>query len=397
MDLNTVKDMDVKGKRVFVRVDFNVSLDESGNVKKDTKIRASLPTIQYLLDNGAKVILASHLGRPKGQVQEKFSLKPVAKRLERLLGRPVMMAGDCVGPNPREIVAGMKPGDVVVLENIRFHPEEEANDPAFAKQLAELAEIYVSDAFGTAHRAHASTTGIAEYLPAAAGFLMEKEYRHLDKAVRAPEKPYVIVVGGAKADKTGIIENLLDKVDTVLIGGGMAVTFLKAQGHDVGRSPVEDDKVELAKNIMESAKQKGVKIILPVDVVVADGISPEARAENVDVTRVPADKMILDIGSKTAEIFADAIKTAKTVFWNGPLGVFEIPAFARGTETIARAVAESGASAIIGGGESAAAMEQVGITDKIYISTGGGASLKFLEGKGLPGIKALEKKNVGVR
>jgi len=397
VDLNTVKDLDVNSKRVFVRVDFNVSLDENGNVKKDTKIRASLPTIQYLLDKGAKVILASHLGRPKGQVQEKFSLKPVAKRLEQLLGRPVVMAEDCVGSNPRELVAGMKPGDVVLLENLRFHAEEEANDPAFAKQLAELADVYVSDAFGTAHRAHASTAGIAEYLPAAAGFLMEKEYRHLDKAVRAPEKPYAIVVGGAKADKTGVIENLLDKVDAVLIGGGMAVTFLKAQGLAVGKSMVEEDKVNLARNIMESAKQKGVRIILPVDVTVAGEISAQARPENVDVQAIPADKMVLDIGSKSAEIFAEAIKGAKTVFWNGPLGVFEIPAFAKGTEAVARAVAESGASAIVGGGESAAAMEKVGMTDKIYISTGGGASLKFLEGKGLPGIKILEKKNVGVR
>lgn len=397
MDLNTVRDLEVNGKRVFVRVDFNVSLDENGNVKNDTKLRASLPTIQFLLEKGAKVILASHLGRPKGQVVAKFSLAPVAKRLEQLLGRPVIMATDCVGANPREIVAGMKSGDVVLLENLRYHPEEEANDPAFAKQLAELADIYIGDAFGTAHRAHASTAGIADYLPAAAGFLMEQEYQHLSQAALAPEKPYVVIVGGAKADKTGVIENLLDKVNTVLIGGGMAVTFLKARGFNVGKSLVEDDKVDMARKIMETAKAKGVEIIMPVDVVVAVEITPEAKAEDVDVQAIPADKMVLDVGPKSAEIFAAAIKKARTVFWNGPLGVFEIPAFAGGTQAVAKAIAESGASAIVGGGESAAAIEQVGITDKIYISTGGGASLKFLEGKGLPGIKVLEKKNVGVR
>jgi phosphoglycerate kinase len=391
MELRSVKDLDVHGKKVFVRVDFNVSLDDTGNVKKDTKIRASLPTIQYLLDNGAKVILASHLGRPKGQVQAKFSLAPVAKRLEQLIGRPVGMATDCVGANPKGLVDVMKPGDIVLLENLRFHPEEEANDPDFAKQMADLADVYVSDAFGTAHRAHASTAGIADYIPTAAGFLMEREFKYLDKAVHEPEKPFVVIVGGAKADKTGVVNNLLEKVDVVIVGGGMAVTFLKAKGNNVGKSMVEDDKVELAKQIMVSAEQKGVKIVLPVDVTVADEISVDAKAEVVDVQSVPVDKMILDIGPKSAEIFASVIKEAKTVFWNGPLGVFEIPAFAKGTEAVARAIVEAGVSAIVGGGESAAAVEKVGINEKIYLSTGGGASLKFLEGKGLPGIKVLEK------
>jgi phosphoglycerate kinase len=391
MELRSVKDLDVHGKKVFVRVDFNVSLDDTGNVKKDTKIRASLPTIQYLLDNGAKVILASHLGRPKGQVQAKFSLAPVAKRLEQLIGRPVGMATDCVGANPKGLVDVMKPGDIVLLENLRFHPEEEANDPDFAKQMADLADVYVSDAFGTAHRAHASTAGIADYIPTAAGFLMEREFKYLDKAVHEPEKPFVVIVGGAKADKTGVVNNLLEKVDVVIVGGGMAVTFLKAKGNNVGKSMVEDDKVELAKQIMVSAEQKGVKIVLPVDVTVADEISVDAKAEVVDVQSVPVNKMILDIGPKSAEIFASVIKEAKTVFWNGPLGVFEIPAFAKGTEAVARAIVEAGVSAIVGGGESAAAVEKVGINEKIYLSTGGGASLKFLEGKGLPGIKVLEK------
>lgn len=399
MNVNTVKDLDVKDKRVFVRVDFNVPLDENRNVTDDTRIRAALPTIKYLLDNGAKVILASHLGRPKGQVNEKYSLAPAAKRLEQLLGKPVAMAKDCIGENPRELVAGMKPGDVVLLENLRFHPEEEKNDPAFAKELAELADLYVNDAFGTAHRAHASTAGIADYLPAAAGFLLEKEVNYLARAVSAPEKPFVAIIGGAKvSDKIGVIENLLDKVDTLIIGGGMANTFLKAQGNAMGKSLVEDEKVELAKSTLEKAKNKGVKMLLPGDLVVAEAVSAEARPQVVAAQDVPVDKMAVDIGPKSAEAFAEALQGAKTVVWNGPMGVFEIDKFARGTEAVAKAVAASGATSIVGGGDSVAAVEKMGVADKIsHISTGGGASLELLEGRELPGVKALEKKIIGVR
>lgn len=398
MNVNTVKELDVNSKRVFVRVDFNVPMDEHRNVTEDCKIRSALPTIKYLLERGAKVILASHLGRPKGQVIAKFSLVPVAKRLEQLLGRPVHMATDCVGVNPRELVANMKPGDVVLLENVRFHAEEEKNDLAFAKQLAELADLYVNDAFGTAHRAHASTAGIADYLPAAAGFLMEKEVSYLDKAVSSPEKPYVVIVGGSKViDKIGVINNLLDKVDIVIIGGGMANTFLKARGYAMGKSLVEEEKVELARLTLEKAQAKGVKVYLPVDLVVSDAISAVGQSQIVDVAAVPADKMALDIGPESAKVFAAALRGAKTVVWNGPMGVFEIDAFAKGTEEMAKAVATSGAVTIVGGGDSAAAVEKVGMSAKIsHVSTGGGASLEFLEGRGLPGIKALEKKNIGV-
>lgn len=399
MNVNTVKDLEVKDKRVFVRVDFNVPLDENRNVTDDTRIRAALPTIQYLLDHGAKVVLASHLGRPKGQVNEKYSLAPAAKKLEQLLGRPVAMAGDCVGEKPRAMVSKMNSGDVVLLENLRFHPEEEKNDPAFAKQLAELADLYVNDAFGTAHRAHASTAGIADYLPAAAGFLMEKEVNYLAKAVSAPEKPFAAIIGGAKvSDKIGVIENLLDKVDTLIIGGGMANTFLKAQGIDMGKSLVEEEKIELAKATLEKAKNKGVKMLLPSDLVVAEALSAEAQPQVVAAQEVPADKMALDIGPQSAQGFAEALRGVKTVVWNGPMGVFEIDQFARGTEAVAKAVAASGATSIVGGGDSVAAVEKMGVADKIsHISTGGGASLELLEGRELPGIKALEKKNIGVR
>lgn len=399
MNVYTVKDLDVNGKRVFVRVDFNVPLDENRNVTDDTRIRAALPTIRYLLDNGAKVILASHLGRPKGQVNEKYSLAPAAKKLEQLLGRPVTMAVDCVGDKPRDLAIKMKPGDVLLLENLRFHAEEEKNDPAFAKQLAELADVYVNDAFGTAHRAHASTAGIADYLPAAAGFLMEKEVNYLAKAVSAPEKPFVAIIGGAKvSDKIGVIENLLDKVDSLIIGGGMANTFLKAQGYNMGKSLVEEEKVDLARSTLEKAKNKGVKMLLPTDLVVAEAVSADAQPQVVGAQAVPADKMAVDIGPKSAEAFAQAIKGVKTVVWNGPMGVFEIDQFAKGTEAVARAVADSGATSIVGGGDSVAAVEKIGVAGKIsHISTGGGASLELLEGRELPGVKALEKKSIEVR
>jgi phosphoglycerate kinase len=391
MNKKTIRDINVAQKRVLVRVDFNVPQDKAGNITDDTRIRAALPTIQYLRDKGAKVILCSHLGRPKGKVAEEFRLTPVAKRLSELLGAPVIKTEDCIGPEVEKAVAAMKPGDVLLLENLRFHAQEEADDPAFAKQLASVADIYVNDAFGTAHRAHASTEGVTHFLPAVAGFLMERELNFLGKATAEPTRPYVAILGGAKvSDKIAVIENLLPKVDQLIVGGGMANTFFKAQGYEVGASLVEDDKVELAKGLLQRG---GKKLLLPVDVVVADAFAADAKHQTVAVDKVPAGWRILDIGPASVAKFAAVLKKARTVVWNGPMGVFEFPAFAAGTVALAKVVAESGATSIIGGGDSAAAVEQAGVADKItHISTGGGASLEFLEGKVLPGVAALQDK-----
>ncbi len=391
MDKKTIRYINVANKRVLVRVDFNVPQDKAGNITDDTRIRAALPTIQYLRDQGARVILCSHLGRPKGKVAEEFRLTPVAGRLSELLGAPVARTRDCIGPEVANAVAALKPGDVLLLENLRFYAQEEGNDPTFAQQLASVADIYVNDAFGTAHRAHASTEGVAHYLPAVAGFLMERELNFLGKATAEPTRPYMAILGGAKvSDKIAVIENLLPKVDQLIVGGGMANTFFKAQGHEIGASLVEEDKVELARDLL---KRGGKKLLLPVDVVVADAFAADARHQTVAVDKVPAGWRILDIGPRTVNKFAAALKKARTVVWNGPMGVFEFPAFAAGTVAIAKALAKSGATSIIGGGDSAAAVEQAGVADKItHISTGGGASLEFLEGKVLPGVAALQDK-----
>jgi phosphoglycerate kinase len=386
-DKKTIRDIDVEGKRVLVRVDFNVPLDQ-GKVADDTRIRAALPTIQYLTEQGAKVILMSHLGRPKGKVKEDLRLTPVAERLADLLGRPVAMAVDCVGEEVETAVDRLRPGDVLLLENLRFHPGEEANDPRFVSQLASLGEVYVNDAFGTAHRAHASTEGVAHHLPAVAGFLMEKELNFLSKALERPEHPFVAILGGAKiSDKIGVVDNLLGKVDTLLIGGGMANTFLKAQGHQVGQSLVEEESLPLAQELLAKA---GRKLVLPVDVVVADRFDAEAQSKIVSVEEVPANWRILDIGPATVERFAQELYTAKTVVWNGTMGVAEFPRFAAGTEGIIEMLAESQATTIVGGGDTAAAVQQAGLAEKMtHVSTGGGASLELLEGKVLPGVAAL--------
>lgn len=394
MNKKTIEDIDVRGKRVLVRVDFNVPMDENGNITDDRRIRAALPTIQYLIKNNAKVILMSHLGRPKGEFDPKYSLAPVAKRLSELLGQEVIMAKDVIGESAKNAVASMKEGQVVLLENVRFHKEETKNDPEFAKALAQLGDIYVNDAFGSAHRAHASTEGVAHYLPAVAGYLIQKELEVMGKALENPERPFVAILGGAKvSDKIGVIENLINKVDVLLIGGGMAYTFLKAKGYEVGNSLLEEDKVELAKQLMEKAKEKGVKLLLPVDNVVAQEFKADAPHKVVDSDKIEAGWMGMDIGPKTREMFGEEIKKAKTVVWNGPMGVFEMPAFAEGTKAVAKYVSECGGTTIIGGGDSAAAVEQLGFADKMtHISTGGGASLEFLEGKVLPGIAALNDK-----
>ena len=388
MNKKTIRDVDVQGKKVLVRVDFNVPLAE-GEVADDTRIRAALPTIQYLLDRGATVILCSHLGRPKGQVVEALKMDPVARRLSELLGRPVIKLDDCVGPEVQAAIQASRPGDLFLLENTRFHPEEKANDPAFAAQLASLADLFVNDAFGSAHRAHASTEGVAHYLPAVAGLLMEKELEFLGQALAAPRHPFVAILGGAKiSDKIGVIENLLDKVDALLVGGGMANTFLKAEGHDVAESLVEDDSLDTARALIERA---GSKLVLPVDVVVADRFAADAFSQVVSVMNVPAGWRILDIGPRTLELFHERLTDARTVVWNGPMGVFEFPKFAHGTEAVARMLAAlPDAITIIGGGDSAAAVQRTGLADKMsHISTGGGASLEFLEGKTLPGVAAL--------
>ncbi len=386
-DKKTVRDTDVKGKRVLVRVDFNVPLDQ-GRVADDTRIRAALPTVQYLMEQRARVILMSHLGRPKGKVREELRLIPVAERLAELLDRPVAMAVDCVGEEVEAAVDRLRPGDVLLLENLRFHPGEEANDPGFVSRLASLGEVYVNDAFGTAHRAHASTEGVAHRLPAVAGFLMEKELNFLSKALENPERPFVAILGGAKiSDKIGVVDNLLGKVDALLIGGGMANTFLKAQGYQVGQSLVEEESLPLAQELLDKV---GRKLVLPVDVVVADKFDAEAQSKIVGVEEVPAEWRILDIGPATVERFAQELYTAKTVVWNGTMGVAEFPQFAAGTQAIIEMLAESQATTIVGGGETTAAVQQAGLVEKMtHVSTGGGASLELLEGKVLPGVAAL--------
>ncbi|SNX54922.1 phosphoglycerate kinase [Thermoanaerobacterium sp. RBIITD] len=390
----TVRDIDVNGKKVLVRVDFNVPMDKDKNITDDTRIKAALPTIEYLINNNAKVILVSHLGRPKGKVNPEYSLKPVAKRLSELLNKPVIMSNDVIGEDAKAKANALKDGEVLLLENVRFHAEEEKNDPIFSKELASLADIYVNDAFGTAHRAHASTTGVASYLPAVSGFLIEKELNFMGGALENPERPFVAILGGAKvSDKIGVITNLLDKVDSLLIGGGMAYTFIKAKGHEIGKSLLEEDKLELAKDLIERAKQKGVNLLLPVDTVVCEELKPGVPYEVVDIDKMPNDKIGVDIGPKTVNEFSKVIKDAMTVVWNGPMGVFEISEFAKGTEAIAKAMSECKGTTIVGGGDSAAAVEQLGYADKVsHISTGGGASLEFLEGKVLPGIDALNNK-----
>jgi len=394
MNKKTLKDIDVKGKRVFCRVDFNVPMQD-GQITDETRIRAAIPTIQYLVEQGAKVILASHFGRPKGQVVEEMRLTPVGVRLSEILGKEVKKADEAYGDSVKAIIDTMNEGDVLLLENVRFYPGEEKNDPELAKNFAELADVYVNDAFGAAHRAHASTEGIAHNLPAVSGFLMEKELDVLGKALSNPERPFTAIIGGAKVkDKIGVIENLLELVDNLIIGGGLAYTFVKAQGHEVGKSLLEADKLDLANSFIEKAKQKGVNFLMPVDVVVADDFSADANKKVVSIEEIPADWEALDIGPKTREIYSDVIKNSKLVIWNGPMGVFEIDAFAGGTKAVAEALAESeGTYSVIGGGDSAAAVEKFNLADKMsHISTGGGASLEFMEGKALPGVVALNDK-----
>lgn len=392
----TVRDIPVKSKRVLVRVDFNVPLNDELEITDDKRIVAALPTIKYLLENGARVILCSHLGRPKGVgYEEKFSLAPVARRLKELLpDTNVMLASDVIGEDARKKASELKDGEVLLLENVRFHKEETANDDEFAHKLADLAEIYVSDAFGTVHRAHASTAGVAKYLPSVCGFLIEKELSFLNGALESPERPFVAILGGAKVgDKIGVIKNLLDKCDTLLIGGGMAYTFFKAKGYNVGDSLLDEERVGLAKELMEEAERRHVKLLLPVDTVVAKAFTADAEHKTVACDAIEDGWQGLDIGEKTRELFAKEIEKAKTVVWNGPMGVFEFPAFAKGTEAVAQACANCGGTTVIGGGDSASAVKKLGLSGKMtHISTGGGASLELLEGKVLPGIAALNDK-----
>ena len=391
MSKKTVRDIDLKGKKVFVRCDFNVPMDENQNITDNRRIVAALPTIKYLIEQNCRIILASHLGRPKGEVKPEFSLAPVAKELSKLLGQEVLMAKDVIGESAKTLAANLQEGQVMLLENVRFHREETDNDPEFAKQLASMAEVFVNDAFGTAHRAHASTEGVSHYLPSVSGFLIEKELKFLGDALNNPERPFVAILGGAKvSDKIGVIDSLLEKVDTLMIGGGMAYTFFKAQGYEVGNSLCEPDKCELALNLMKKAEEKGVKFLLPVDTRVGKEFKPDTESKTVAWTEIPEG---FDIGEKTIEMFKNELKTAKTVVWNGPLGLFEFDQFAIGTNEIAHALAELDATTIIGGGDSAAAVEKAGLADKMtHISTGGGASLEFLEGKKLPGIECLQDK-----
>ncbi|HEU24423.1 MAG: phosphoglycerate kinase [Mesoaciditoga sp.] len=395
----TIRDVDLKNKRVLMRVDFNVPI-ENGVITDDTRIRAELPTIQYVIDKGGKVILLSHLGRPKGGPDPQFSLEPVAKKLEELLGRKVIFCHDTIGPRAEGLVNSMKPGDVVLMENTRFFPGEEKNDPELSKSFAKLGDIHVNDAFGTAHRAHASNVGVAQYLPSVAGFLMEKEIEMLSKVTYSPQKPYVVILGGAKvSDKIGVIDNLLKKADRVLIGGAMMFTFLKAQGYKIGTSKFEEDKIDVAKEILANAKKLNVDFVLPVDAVCARELKSGTEKKIVDISSgIPDGWMGLDIGPKTIELFKSKLDGAKTVVWNGPMGVFEIDDFATGTKAIAEALAKmKGAVTVVGGGDSAAAMDKFGLSEKVsHVSTGGGASLEFLEGKELPGIASISdaKKNV---
>jgi 3-phosphoglycerate kinase len=394
LNKKSVRDVDVAGKRVFVRVDFNVPL-QNGQITDDTRIRETLPTIRYLLERGAKIILASHLGRPKGKVVDEMRLTPVAARLSELLGKPVQKADEAVGDTVKRMVAELKDGDVLLLENVRFYPGEEANDPELAKAFAELADLYVNDAFGAAHRAHASTEGIAKHLPAVAGLLMEKELDVLGRALQNPDRPFTAIIGGAKVkDKIGVIDNLLNIADNIIIGGGLSYTFLKAQGYEIGKSLVDNEKLDLALGFIDKAKQRGVNFLLPTDVVVADRFSVDANTKVVPVSAIPADWEGVDIGPETRERYAKVIQESKLVVWNGPMGVFEMEPFSHGTRAVAKACAQTSAFTVIGGGDSAAAVEQFKLADRMdHISTGGGASLEFMEGKALPGVVALNERN----
>ncbi len=392
MNKKTIRDINLEGKKVLVRCDFNVPLDENFNITDNRRIVGALPTIKYLLEKNCKVILCSHLGRPKGEVKKEFSLAPVAKELSRLLGKEVKLANDIIGESAKELTSNMNNGDIVLLENVRFDAREEANDKEFAKELASMAEIYVNDAFGTAHRAHSSTAGVAEFLPAVAGFLMEKEINFLGTALENPKRPFVAILGGKKvSDKIGVIDNLLEKVDALLIGGGMAYTFFKAMGYNIGNSICEEDKLELASSLIEKAKNKGVKLMLPIDNKIGKEVKEDTESKNVKVTEIPDGWQGLDIGEETIKMYEEELKDAKTVVWNGPLGLFEFDQFAEGTNSIARFLGKlENATTIIGGGDSAAAIEKLGIADEFtHISTGGGASLEFLEGKKLPGVECL--------
>ena len=391
MNKKTIKDIDLKGKKVLVRCDFNVPLDDNKNITDNRRIVSAIPTIQYLLDNNCKIILCSHLGRPKGKVNMDYSLYPVKEELSKLLAKDVKLANDIIGDSAKELTSNMENGQIVLLANVRFDEREEANDLEFAKDLASMAEIYVNDAFGTIHRAHASTEGVSHFLPAVSGFLMEKELKFLGSVLENPEKPFVAILGGAKvSDKIGVIENLIERVDKLIIGGGMAYTFLKAKGHNIGSSLCEDDKIDLALNLMNKAENKNVKILLPIDNIVAKEISKDAEAKYVASNEIPEGLMALDIGQNTIELFKSELADAKTVVWNGPLGYSEIESFANGTRSIAKMLASSSAITIVGGGDSAAAIQKLGLEDKFtHISTGGGASLEFLEGKNLPGVECL--------
>ena len=394
LNKKTVEDIDVTSKRVLVRCDFNVPLDADGNITDENRIQGALPTIKYLVDKGAKIVLCSHLGRPKGEFNMEYSLAPVAKRLSELLGKEVVMAKDVIGEDAKAKAAALESGDVLLLENVRFHAEEEKNDPAFAKELASFGEIFVNDAFGTAHRAHASTAGVADYLPAVSGFLIKKEIDFLGNAVSNPTRPFLAILGGAKVkDKIGVINALMEKVDAIIIGGGMAYTFLKAKGGSIGNSLLDEERLDYAKEMMKKAEEKGVKFLLPTENVIADAFDNDANIKCVDGMNIPDGWQGLDIGPKAIEEFGKAIAEAKTIVWNGPMGAFEMPNFAKGTEAVAKMVAEADAVTIIGGGDSAAAVEQLGYADKMsHISTGGGASLEFLEGLELPGIACLQDK-----
>lgn len=391
MNKKTVKDIDLKGKKILVRCDFNVPMDEEKNITDNIRIVAALPTIKYLLENNCAIILCSHLGRPKGEFKEEYSLKPVAKELANLLEKEVIMAKDVIGEDAKTKAKNLEQGQILLLENVRFHKEETENDENFAKELANMAEIYVSDAFGSTHRAHSSTAGVAKFLPAVSGFLIEKELKFLGNAIANPARPFVAILGGAKvSDKIGVIDNLLEKVDTLIIGGGMAYTFFRAKGYEVGNSICELDKVELAKDLMKKAEEKKVKFILPVDTKVAKEATQQGESKTVKSNEIPADWEGLDIGEETIQLFKEELQKAKTIVWNGPLGLFEVEQFSIGTNEIAKALAKIEATTIIGGGDSAAAVKKVGLEDKMtHISTGGGASLEFLEGKELPGIKCL--------
>lgn len=395
MNKKTIRDIDVADKKALVRVDLNVpQSSDTGAISADTKIKAIIPTLQFLIDGRARVILCSHLGRPKGKVIESMRLAPVAQRLSEIIGRPVATTGDCIGEEVERAASVLGDGDILLLENLRFHAEEESNDLDFARALANLAEIYINDAFGTAHRTHASTVGVATFLPAIAGFLMEKEIESMDNALNDPARPFATIVGGAKiSDKIGVLDNILEKADTLLIGGGMCATFMKALNYEVGKSSVEEDKIELAQRLMKKSQSREVNLLLPVDAVIADRFSAEAKSKTVPVNEVPDDWLIMDIGHKTIEMFENELRRCKTVIWNGPMGVFEFPKFSRGTASMAQTLAGLDAITIIGGGSTAEAIEELGLADKMtHVSTGGGASLKFLEGKTLPGVAVLQNK-----